>query len=236
MAVCCFSRPREDHRDSDLASLLEFWFPFEDISLTRRRGTWCDGIPLLRLRDINRNAFVIAGVGYFPHDFSPFEIEYHYNDRRDRLTSRIVLRFGISDHDSGLTTFACSTSPEQVLAQSPCYVRDWAVAVELTPQCTLEEGEQNAEPKLPITGFLKWKLTRGNRVSVVVMCSEDSPRCLDNSSIKFATTYVSRFIDAINEHSARMAFRLCTSQHSAMQMVRSSLQANFHFLRVAIYL
>ena len=122
--------------DSDLASLLEFWFPFEDITLTRRLGTWCDGIPLLRLRDINRTAFLMAGVGYFPHDFSPFELEYHYNNRRDRLTSRIVLRFGISDHDSGLTTFACSTSPEQVLAQSPRHVRDWAVAVELTPQCT----------------------------------------------------------------------------------------------------
>ena len=122
--------------DADLASLLEFWFPFEEIALTRRLGTWCDGIPILRLQDFNRTAFVMAGVGYFPNDFSPFELEFHYNKRRDRLTSRIVLRFGISNHEGGLKTFACSTAPEQVLARSPRQVRDWAVAVELTPQRT----------------------------------------------------------------------------------------------------
>ena len=122
--------------DSDLASLLEFWFPFEEITLTRRLGTWCDGIPLLKLEDIHRTAIKILGVGYFPNDFSPFELEFHYNSRRDPLTSRIVLRFGISNHDGGLKTFACSTSPEQVLAQSPRHVRDWAIAVELTPQIT----------------------------------------------------------------------------------------------------
>lgn len=122
--------------DSDLALLLEYWFPFEDIALTRRLGIWCDGIPLLSLRDINRTAFMMTGAGYFPGDLSPFELEFHFNNRRDRLTSRIVLRFGISDHDGGLKTVACGTSAEQVLAQRPTHVRDWMVAVELTPQCT----------------------------------------------------------------------------------------------------
>ena len=29
--------------DSRLALLLEFWFPFDEITLTRGLGTWCDG-------------------------------------------------------------------------------------------------------------------------------------------------------------------------------------------------
>lgn len=122
--------------DSDLALLLEFWFPFEEFPLTRGLGTWCDGIALLSVENINRTAFKIVGVGYFPIEFSPFELEFHYKNRRDRLTSRIVLRFGISNHAGGIMTFACSTSPERVLARSPCHVRDWAIAVELTPPTT----------------------------------------------------------------------------------------------------
>jgi hypothetical protein len=76
--------------DSRLALMLEYWFPFDEIPFTRRLGTWCDGIPLLTVSDLNRNAFALAGVGYFPNEFSPFELDFHYANRRDLLTTKIV--------------------------------------------------------------------------------------------------------------------------------------------------
>jgi hypothetical protein len=123
-------------KESRLALLLEFWFPFEDIILLRSLGAWCDGIPMLMLEVINRTAFKMTGVGHFPHELSPFELEFHYKNRQDRLTSKIVLRFGISNHAGGLKTFACTMLPERVLASSPRDDSDWAIAVELSPQAS----------------------------------------------------------------------------------------------------
>ncbi len=119
---------------SDLASLLEYWMPFSQIEFTRKLGTWCDGIAELHIFDLGRTAFLIAGVGYFPSDSSPFELEFSYKKRRDLLTTRIVFRFGMLDSDWQLRTFAASKSPEAVLRLRPSDTQDWAVVVELTPE------------------------------------------------------------------------------------------------------
>ena len=119
--------------DSCLALVLEYWFPFDEIPLTRSLGIWCDGIPLVTVSDLSRNVFALAGVGYFPYDLSPFELDFHYENRRDLLTVKIALRFGIDDGGS-LRTFRSSVSPEKVLSHRPREIRGWAVAVEFTPQ------------------------------------------------------------------------------------------------------
>jgi len=112
--------------------MLEYWFPFAEIDYTRRLGTWCDGVPLLVVADINRTAFSVAGVGYFPYELSPFELDFYYEHRRDLHTTKIEFRFGILDARGGLRTFGTSKNPNTILSQRPREVREWAVAVELT--------------------------------------------------------------------------------------------------------
>ena len=51
--------------------MLDFWFPFSDIELTRKLGIWCDGVPILEIKPLDRVSFQITGVGHFPHDFAP---------------------------------------------------------------------------------------------------------------------------------------------------------------------
>jgi len=120
--------------DSELPSLLEYWFPFHEIPYTRKLGTWCDGIALLTVKDLSRTAFTVYGAGYFPYAFSPFSLDFHYRNRRDLLTTRIVLRFGFAGRDGGLHTFRNNVSYREVLSKWPRDIHEWAVAVELTPQ------------------------------------------------------------------------------------------------------
>jgi len=120
--------------DSDLASLLEYWMPFSDIDYTRKLGTWCDGIPLLQVADLRRTAFIVTGVGYFPHEYSPFELEFHFANRRDLVTTKILLRWGMLDGRGHLRTFGTRKDPRTIYSQRPQDVQRWAVAVELTPQ------------------------------------------------------------------------------------------------------
>ena len=70
-----FAEPMQRHSiilDSELATLLEFWFPFSEIEHTRQLGTWCDGVPLLRVDQLDRVRFSVSGVGYFPHQLAAF--------------------------------------------------------------------------------------------------------------------------------------------------------------------
>ncbi|GAB4162315.1 MAG: hypothetical protein Tsb009_39340 [Planctomycetaceae bacterium] len=120
--------------DSQLASMLEYWMPFSQIEFTRKLDIWCDGIPLLQVADLNRTAFTITGVGYFPHDFSPFKLEFYFKNRRDLATLRITFRFGILDDNGQLRTFEMNKDPNLVISKLPVRIQDWAVAVELTPQ------------------------------------------------------------------------------------------------------
>lgn len=118
--------------DSSLASLIEFWFPFADIEFTRRRGLWCDGIPLLEVSELDRTSFCLSGVGYFPHEFSPFEIEFHFRHRRDLMPQSIVLRFGLLDHNGDLRTIGTNKDPSYTMQLRPQVNDEWAVAVELS--------------------------------------------------------------------------------------------------------
>ena len=120
--------------DSDLALMFEFWMPFSEIEYTRKLGTWCDGIPLLHVSNRNRTAFNVTGVGYFPDEFAPFEHEFHFANRRDLVTTKIIFKWGMLDGHSHLRTFGTSKDPSTVYAQRPQLVQQWAVAVELTPQ------------------------------------------------------------------------------------------------------
>ena len=118
--------------DSKFASMLEFWFPFSDIEFTRKRGIWCDGVPLLEIKELNRASFLISGVGYFPHDFTPFEVEFHFNNRRDLKPDLVVFRFGLLDHDGALRLIRNNRHPSHIMHLRPKTNSEWAIAVELT--------------------------------------------------------------------------------------------------------
>ena len=126
--------------DSKFASMLEFWFPFSDIEFTRQRGIWCDGVPLLEIKELNRVSFLIFGVGYFPHDFTPFELEFQFNSRRDVKPNSIVLRFGLLDHNGSLRLIGHHKHPSHIMELRPKTNSEWAVAVELTEPKTENAG------------------------------------------------------------------------------------------------
>lgn len=113
--------------------MLEYWMRFSEIEYTRNLGTWCDGIPLLTVADINRTAFAVAGVGYFPDDLSLFEVNFYYKRRRDLHTERIEFRFGLLDSSGSLLTFSPHKVPAVIMKWQTSDDRHWAVEVELTP-------------------------------------------------------------------------------------------------------
>jgi len=107
--------------------------PFSEIEYTRRLGTWCDGIPLLNIEDIHRTAFRVSGVGTFPFELLPFEIDFYYKNRRDLHTSMIFFRFGSLVVRACKQGFNNNRNVQTIYEQRPRELHEWAVAVELTP-------------------------------------------------------------------------------------------------------
>lgn len=120
--------------DSEFPLMLEFWFPLDDIPLTRKLGTWCDGITTLEITSNSRCSFSIAGIGYFPTYLAPFELEFHFAKRRDIDPISIVLRLGFRDGLMPANREGPLRMWKEVVALSkrPQRNSDWAVAVELT--------------------------------------------------------------------------------------------------------
>jgi len=117
--------------DSKLATLLEFWFPFSDIERTRLLATWCDGIPLLHVEQMDRTTFVLSGVGYFPHELASFETEWHFQSRRAKDPHTIILRLGNIIHENQQSA-RHNLHPERTFSSRPTVNSEWMVAVELT--------------------------------------------------------------------------------------------------------
>lgn len=118
-------------RDEKLKSLIEYWFPFSAIEFTRSHGLWCDGIPHLEIKEIDRTSLGVVGVGCFPIKFAPFEIDFYFKNRRDLAPQSIILRFGLLDHQGELRMIG-HQNHSQTLSLRPRENSDWAVAVELT--------------------------------------------------------------------------------------------------------
>ncbi len=121
--------------DSNLATLLEFWFPFSDIDHTRQLGTWCDGIPLLKVKQIDRVTFMLSGVGYFPQQLAPFETEWNFQHRRDSRPQSVILRLGNIIHTNKQSD-RYDRHPERIFASRPTVNSDWMIAVELSESDT----------------------------------------------------------------------------------------------------
>ena len=113
--------------------MLEFYLGgiFALIPFTRDRGIWCDGIVDLKLTRLLRCSFLLKGAAYCPHGAGPFELAFHFANRLDLLTNRIVFRFGTLDHAGELRLFSGDNKYQKHWPQS---IDDWAVYVELTPE------------------------------------------------------------------------------------------------------
>lgn len=111
--------------------MLEFWFPFSQIERTRRLGTWCDGIPLLYLVPKDRVTISMCGVGYFPYQLAPFETEWRFRHRRDRIPISIILRLGYVAREKE-QSFRPHPHLAEIYNSRPTQTADWMIAVELT--------------------------------------------------------------------------------------------------------
>jgi len=118
---------------SNLLTFIEFYLPFDQIGYTRKLGIWCDGILQLSIDQLDRCGFLIAGVGYFPNQLAPFELEFHFANRRDLAPQRIILRFAELGHKDEIRWHENEKNAEIIFSQRPSLSKDWAVAVELTP-------------------------------------------------------------------------------------------------------
>ena len=123
---------------SGLCVTIEFYLcgEFQRIDFTRSHGIWCDGVTELSIRKLNRRAFLIAGAAFSPHHLAPFEIEFHFDRRRDQRPSRTIIRFGERDRDGSIRWHRNDKNAATMVANRPTENRNWAVAVELTPNET----------------------------------------------------------------------------------------------------
>ncbi|MEM8671966.1 MAG: hypothetical protein AAGG48_30895 [Planctomycetota bacterium] len=121
--------------DANLLPMIEHWFPFADIPLTRKLGTWCDGISTLEIASPSRLSFLLAGVGWFPTYLAPFELEFHFPRSRDTHAHCIILRLGFRGRLFNANDRHVPTTRDDAaaFARRPQRNQDWAVAVELTP-------------------------------------------------------------------------------------------------------
>lgn len=111
--------------------MIEFWFPFSQLEQTKRLGTWCDGIPLLKLAQIDRVTFSLSGIGYFPHQIASFETEWRFKRRRDRIPDSITLRLGYVAPENQQSARQ-NRKPECMYNSRPTQTSDWMIEVELT--------------------------------------------------------------------------------------------------------
>ncbi len=125
---------------SSLLVALEFYLcgAFHLIDFTRARGIWCDGVIELAISRLDRQAFLLSGVGYFPNELAPFEIEFHFARRRDRQPTRTIIRLGWADSEGEIRWKTKKRNVSGISTSHPTSLKDWAVAVEVTPGETQE--------------------------------------------------------------------------------------------------
>lgn len=80
---------------------------------------------MLQIQSLNRKAFGISGVGYFPYDLAAFETEWYFTNRRDSYPESIILRIA---HPLAKKV----VSIQQIFERRPTVESDWMIAVELT--------------------------------------------------------------------------------------------------------
>jgi hypothetical protein len=105
---------------------------FHSVDFTRSRGIWCDGVLQLSIARLHRLGLAISGVCYCPHELAPFELEFHFERRRDLVPLRTVLRFGDLGHGRNGAMHTSAKNAVVIVANRPKRNQDWAVAVELT--------------------------------------------------------------------------------------------------------
>ena len=93
---------------------------------------WCDGVIELSVTRIQRRAFLLVGVAYCPHKLTPFEIEFHFANRRDVEPLRTILRLGEVDQYGEIRWHRNANQSALIVSRRPQPNRDWAVAVEMT--------------------------------------------------------------------------------------------------------
>ena len=98
------------------------------------RHWWSDGILCLHIEATGNDCLKLLGVTWIASDgLAPFEIDVELNPDDEREFRRTVFRLGCTD-TRGRPILATSTRHAlEILANRPRELRDWAVAIELTP-------------------------------------------------------------------------------------------------------
>jgi hypothetical protein len=116
--------------NSDLPALVEFWFPFNAIEYARRRGIWCDGVLRLAVTELDSTSFRLIGVGYFPRDVAPFELDFHFETRGGMIPRSTIMRFGLTDNAGELRMVTPTRDPSHTMNNRPKQNSEWAIVVQ----------------------------------------------------------------------------------------------------------
>ena len=119
---------------SKLSAAIEYHLcnAFHLVEFTRSRGIWCDGVVELQIEKTKRCSFIIVGAAWCPNSLAPFELEFHFDRRRDPLPVRSIVRFGRVNNHKQLQSYG-QKSAAKIVATRPTTIQDWAIAVEMTP-------------------------------------------------------------------------------------------------------
>lgn len=130
----------QDRRD-EIGGLME-WFlcdAFRHSPDGRQRNWWSDGVTLVELERTGDSAFFGAGATIWADSNShrgfhlaPFEVEFYFASRGDRLPKKVVVRFGELDVAGRIIERPWDTTATKIVANRPTSNDRWAMVIELT--------------------------------------------------------------------------------------------------------
>jgi hypothetical protein len=88
-----------------------------------------DGVYRLVIERLHRTAFKMMGIAFAPNALVPFELEFHFQNRRDQTPARKILRIGDIDN-KGVLRRHSSKSIEKLFQVYPDRNWPWAIEVE----------------------------------------------------------------------------------------------------------
>jgi len=110
-------------------------------------GWWSDGVVHLEIENSKPDRFKLLGVTWIDSmGIVPFEIDLDLHPNDDKYFAKTVFRIGMLDDCGRPMVCNRNLAHTRVLENRPRYDRDWAIAIELTPE-TQNATEPSDAPK-----------------------------------------------------------------------------------------
>lgn len=97
-------------------------------------GWWSDGVIHLVIDEPTTDRFKLLGVTWIDcYGIAPFEIDVELEPENETYITRTIFRIEMLDDHRRPLICHQNLLPSRVFENRPRYIRDWAMAVELTP-------------------------------------------------------------------------------------------------------